>query len=281
MRYKRNVSTSNTLTAIAETEIKSNKLTDRIPIPFAGINNDQYAKICYNLGHQDFGGSTESPQELMSLPVAAITSPGMPIRSYRYIKKITSVFQIYMKARSDTDIDRTMARCGVLSFRVLIVSPKVRNMAQGAVSPAFELWLNEQGNKRGFDSTETMNQLDLQTWVLNRKQFKIEKDMRFKLAPPSVGTTSNFATDTPNVGDIPTSNLVTSFGNVPNSKTFRFDQNVQKKTFFGDVANNAAYPRDTNDNKYVLILASSPLGQTALATNWRLSSNMTTTYYSM
>lgn len=253
---------------LAETEHNGAAASQLTPNIFSATNPTFY-KIMFNLGHDSLSGATHTELNMFNVAMPDDTN------NYRFIKRNLTNFEIKMESMyTSSQIPTNM---GPLNFRFLILSPIIRSNLP-SLTPNSELWMDESGKTLGMSDNANLTTLDLHSFILNRKKFKVLQDRKFTLSRPTYTQETQVTPTVP--GNLMVTNGSTNQSRYDCQKYIKHTQVINKKVYYGDRVLTNAPPLNLSDNYYVLCYAYNVIDG-SLANGWRLSYKTTTSYTDM
>lgn len=167
------------------------------------------------------------------------------IGRYMYIRKSTVKFEVQMSETAGP-VEGSVPVPPINEFRLMVVKARRSNNRFGVFpNPGKDLFLDTQNGDFGYLSTTTATFMH-HNQPINKREWIVYKDTKFKLSCPSVVKVEDPSTTTP----VPINQTNNRY---PSKKMFRLKFPVFKKTFFND----AGVPGDL-DTQWMVILMASP-----------------------
>lgn len=255
------------ISKIGENYINAPAVSNIGSSPFIAGVNSQFNYIAYNLGHKSYGTVQTNG------PLACFNMPASPTNQYKYIKSLTSQFEIKMENLNVTSEVDLKLNSGPVSFTFMIVKPNSKSVVTDP-TPLNDLWIAPDGTTRGVGTTDTLNTLSLRSALFNSKKFTCIYKSKFELSHAMIGYDNESAPAAP--GNISYSGISSSQTR-KNSKFIRVKQPIFKKTYMGDQNVISASPKSYMDTCWVIVYAYN-LVTGARADNWTLSNNNSMSY---
>lgn len=273
-RYRKTASLSAALRGLAETEIISKNVINTPIVAFAttppappSLNSEFYYTLL-NLGSSSINGLTAPAFKMFSLPMTDVKN------NYYFMKKNICNFEIKMQnLYGSTSVVLDNAP---INFRFLVLKPKLTKIA-GNVSPQQHLWIDENGDTKGFDTVDQLSTLDMHTYMINKKKYHVIQDRKFTLQRSTVVMESQVPPVSPgalnNTG-------VSANSRHPSQKFLRHTTLVNKKCYYGDELSALVDPFDYHDDTFIVCYAYNIIDNSR-AYGWSMSLKSTTAYTDM
>lgn len=193
--YLQTRAVSRVLRNVTETKIKALTPANAIaplPVEVAPTNGPVYfTNYCLGTGPTGWVGPSGAYNfnNLEGFQWPQGTGAAERIGQYMYLKKTTLNLRIAMQGSS---------RHGATKFRVIVYKEK-RNRYNTTANgnPNDDLFISQDGQVVGFNTVSPVNQriMDFSTWLVNRRNYQVVKDIKFTLCPETLsalGSTDPF-----------------------------------------------------------------------------------------
>lgn len=287
-RYSFAKKVSRAINSVAENVLISNRYNALQPKPFSYLATDGY-QMSLSLGHLKSDNSAQgagNPSE--GLKLLNVNSTQMA-GDYIFGKRLALKFGIFMKPVGGANLDATSPDdaanwSGPLQFDLKLLklntkyTPNFTGTGMETVLGS-QVWIDEAGQPTGFNELRSFSQLDLKTYLLNKKRFNVMRHHQFKLSPPmasaqyseEIAATANTHLETFGA-------LAATGKHFPSVKYFSFSIPIFKKLAYFDNTTTGKKPDNFNDAYYLLITATQPNETGRLANSWEAKMNSTLIY---
>lgn len=274
---------SKAMNRVAETYIVDiHKTVPTLPNTWAGVNAKK-TRIVFNLGSNSITGESLSPGNLLNVPETFLD--GSNRGKYVFLNRSAGKYKIVMRpAQTQPDLNSQPgamtdfnARMQPYSFRIIHATPN-RRLTTSDPDISTDLFMKTNRDFFSYDSSPyAISNLDMMTQPLNRADFIITKDQKFKLQAPSQLLGAEFGSANPST---PTFSGISQTSKYPSEKLINFYRPIRKKVKYNS---GSSVPETINDDMFVIILAcfqDDTITQvSSAATNWCMEAlNATTTF---
>lgn len=278
---------SNAINSVAENVLISNRYNALQPRAFSHLATDGY-QLSLSLGHLKTENQAQGVDPTQGLRLFNIKSTQMA-GDYVFGKRLAIKMGIFMKPVGGANLDATSPDdagkwSGPLQFdfKLLKLNTKYTPNFTGTGMETVlgsQVWIDEAGQPTGFNEDRSFSQLDLKTYLLNKKRFNVIRHHQFKLSPPMASAQySDEVPATANTHLETFSGLAATGKQYPSVKYFSLSCPIGKKLAYFDNDTTGKKPDNYNDGFYVLITATQPNEVARLANNWEAKMNTTLIY---